>query len=75
MSSILRDAPGDSTPLKAESAFDPFFGSTSRSTLATTASALKGSPLLNVTPGRSLNVQTEPSALGDQLVASTGSSV
>ncbi len=40
--------------------------------LATTSAASKGWPLLNVTPWRSLKVQTSSVELGDQLSASLG---
>ena len=50
-----------------------FFGSAQRSKLNFAASAFHGVPSWNVTPWRSLNVQTRPSGDTDQLVARSGS--
>ena len=50
--------PGDSTPPSCERAPEPLSGSRTRSMLVTTSSAPKGLPSLNVTPERSLKVQT-----------------
>src|SRR4029079_13859549 len=66
--------PGDRTPPSAESALDAFFGSTSDSNVVLTSFAVKVAPLWKVTPWRILNVHSVPSALGDQLSASRGSS-
>ena len=56
-------------PLSADNAPDPLLGSTRRSKVATTSSAAKGLPSLNVTPWRSLNVHTWAAGSGDQLSA------
>ncbi len=64
--------PGERMPASAARAPEPLLGSTTRSMLATTSSASKGLPSLNVTPWRSLNVHTEASALPDQLSARLG---
>ncbi len=65
----------DSTPEKAESAFDPTLGSEWKSKVKTTSSAVIGLPSLNVTPRLSLNVHSLASRLGFQLSASTGTSL
>jgi hypothetical protein len=74
-SSTFRTPSGERTPLKAESACDPDFGSTRRLNVATTSSARIVPPFWNLTPRRSLNVQTLASWLGFQLVASSGERV
>src|SRR5450756_2288355 len=63
--------PGERLPRRATWAEEPLLGSTRRSMVATASSASKGLPSLNVTPWRSLNVQTSPAELGCQLSART----
>ena len=74
-SSTLRVPPFDSTPLNADSALEPFFGSARRSIDATTSSAFSTCPLWNFTFGRSLKVQTVPSSFGFHDKASIGRSI
>src|SRR3954451_22306307 len=54
-SSTLRTPSGDSTPLKADSAEEPPFGSLSSFIVATTSSAVSGRPSCHLTPWRILN--------------------
>ena len=65
----------DSTPFRAESALEPLAGSARRSMEATTSSAVITRPSWNLTPSRSLNVQTLPSLLGSHDRASIGRSL
>ena len=70
--SIAFVPPGERMPARAARAPEPLLGLMTRSMLATTSAASKGLPSLNVTPWRSLKVQTSPFALGAQLTASLG---
>ncbi len=65
--------PFDSTPVNADSAFEPLSGSARRSKVLATSSASITLPSWNFTPLRSLKVHTLPSAFGFQLSASRGS--
>src|SRR5919197_4182916 len=73
--STFRTPPGERTPLYAESACEPPFGSVSRLYVATTSSAVISCPVWNLTPRRSLYVQTSAFLFDFQLVASSGMSL
>src|SRR5665647_3916156 len=67
--------PGERMPPRTLSAEEPLLGSVRRSKVATTSSAPKGLPSLNLTPWRSLKVQTSAVLSLLQLSARTGRSV
>src|ERR1700674_1107203 len=73
-SSVFVTPVGLRTPLNADSACDPVSGLTRRLNVAMTSSAVIAWPFWNLTPDLSLTVQVEASALGVQLVASSGTS-
>ena len=64
--SVALVPPGERMPASAARAPEPLLGLSTRSMLATTSAASKGVPSLNVTPWRSVKVQTSPFWLGVQ---------
>ena len=63
------------TPLNAERALPPPFGSVLRLNVAMTSAAVNGEPSWNLTPWRRLNAHWVPSLFGFQFSASEGESV
>ena len=70
LASVATAPPGSRTPLRPE-----LPAATRRSIVATTSSAVKAMPSCHLTPWRSLNVQTVPSAFGVHLSGQAGRDV